>query len=198
VRQRVATEAAKLLYFGADKEYKQAKHKAAGTLGTHFLPTNREVALELNRIADENEGPARRQRLIRMRHEALKIMTTLKQYNPVLIGSVWRGTIHRGSDIDIALCHNTPDDIVKLLTANNLKIAKTEWASVTKHGSKQAAFHVYAETTEGNKAEITVRGEDEAGKMRRCEIFGDAMTELNVKELEKVLADNPAIQFIPI
>jgi predicted nucleotidyltransferase len=198
VRQRVATEAATLLYFGAEKEYKQAKQKAARTLGTNFLPTNREVALELNRIADENEGPARKQQLIQMRHEALKIMTTLKQYDPALIGSVWRGTIRRGSDIDIALCHNTSDDIAKLLAEDDLKIVRTEWTNVTKHGKTLAAFHIHAETIEGNHVEVTVRNEDEAGKARKCEIFGDTMTGLNVKDLERVLAENPAAQFIPI
>jgi predicted nucleotidyltransferase len=198
LRQRVATEAATLLYFGAEKEYKQAKQKAAETLGTHFLPTNREVALELSRIADENEGPARQKRLVQMRREALEIMTTLKQFNPVLIGSVWRGTIRRGSDIDIALCHNTPNDIVKLLAENNVKIGQAEWTTVTKHGKTLAAFHVHAETATGYKVEITVRSEDEAGKERKCEIFGDTMTGLNIKELEKVLMENPEAQFIPI
>jgi hypothetical protein len=197
VRQRVASEAATLLYFGAEKEYKQAKQKAAETLGTHFLPTNGEVALELNRIAEENEGPERRQRLIRMRQEALQIMTTLKQYDPVLIGSVWRGTIRRGSDIDIALCHNSPDHIVKLLVESSLGIVRTEWTNVTKHGKALVAFHIHGETADGNKVEITVRGVDEAGKQRKCEIFGDPMTGLNVKELEKLLAENATAQFIP-
>ena len=60
---RVAREAATLLYFGAEKEYKQAKEKAAKTLGTHFLPSNLEVALELDKIAEENEGAKRKERL---------------------------------------------------------------------------------------------------------------------------------------
>jgi predicted nucleotidyltransferase len=53
---RVAREAATLLYYGAEKEYKQAKQKAAKTLGTKFLPSNLDVALELDKIAQENEG----------------------------------------------------------------------------------------------------------------------------------------------
>jgi hypothetical protein len=64
---RVAREAATLLYFGAEKEYKQAKLKAAKTFGVHFLPTNLEVALELDRIAEEKEGSARKERLVLMR-----------------------------------------------------------------------------------------------------------------------------------
>ena len=56
LKHRVTREAATLLYFGAEKEYKQAKQKAAQTFGVHFLPSNLEVALELDKIAEENEG----------------------------------------------------------------------------------------------------------------------------------------------
>ena len=112
---RVAREAATLLYFGAEKEYKQAKEKAAKTLGTHFLPSNMEVALELDKIAEENEGAKRIERLIQMRNEALKIMKLLDAYCPVLIGSVWRGTIKQGSDIDIAVYTDEPEEIVQIL-----------------------------------------------------------------------------------
>ena len=58
LRCKIAKEAATLLYFGAEKEYKQAKVKAAKTLGAHFLPTNLEVAVELDKIAEAQEGPA--------------------------------------------------------------------------------------------------------------------------------------------
>jgi hypothetical protein len=197
LRHKVATEAAVLLYFGSEKEYKQAKLKAAETLGTHFLPTNLEVALELDRIAEENEGGTRKQRLIQMRQEAYNIMNTIKSHTPILIGSVWRGTIRRGSDIDIALCHDSPNEIVNLLSASNLRIVKTEWASVTKHGKTETSFHIFGETASKNKVEIAVRSQEEAGRKRKCEIFGDEITGLNLKQLEKVLAENPTAQFLP-
>ena len=57
---KIAREAATLLYFGAEKEYKQAKLKAARTFGVHFLPSNLQVALELDKIAEENEGPCQK------------------------------------------------------------------------------------------------------------------------------------------
>ena len=59
LKRKVAREAATLLYFGAEKEYKQAKTRAAQTLGTNFLPSNLEVALELDKMAEENEGENR-------------------------------------------------------------------------------------------------------------------------------------------
>ena len=86
LRSKVVREAAALLYFGAEKEYKQAKTKAAETFGVHFLPSNFEVALELDRLAEEKEGTRRKERLIQMRKEALKIMKLLDPYCPLLLG----------------------------------------------------------------------------------------------------------------
>ena len=196
LRCKIAKEAATLLYFGAEKEYKQAKLKAAKTLGIHFLPTNREVAVELDKIAEAHEGPTRKERLIQMRKEALRIMKILRAYSPSLIGSVWRGTIRQGSDIDIAIYHDVPDEILNFLKSG-VKIAKTEWTTVTKRGKTEASFHIYVETSSKQKAEIVVRSPDEEGYRRKCEVFGDELKGLNVQELERVLKENPAQKFIP-
>jgi predicted nucleotidyltransferase len=194
---RVAREAATLLYFGAEKEYKQAKEKAAETLGTHFLPSNLDVALELDKIAEENEGAKRKERLIQMRKEALIIMHLLGTFCPVLIGSVWRGTIKQGSDIDIAVYSDDPEQIVKIIKAKGAKVLKTSWTTVNKHGATKASFHIYAETTAKHGLEIVVRSREEAEEKRKCEIFGDEIKGLKTRELEKVLESNPTQQFIP-
>ena len=197
LKQRVAREAATLLYFGAEKEYKQAKDKAAQTFGVHFLPSNLEVALELDKIAEENEGPKRKERLIQMRKEALAIMHLLGGFRPVLIGSVWRGTIKQGSDIDIAVYADDPEKIVNALKAAGVKILKKSWTTVNKLGITLESFHIYAETPAKNGLEIVARSREESGKKRKCETFGDELKGLNIKELEKVLDSNPTQQFIP-
>ena len=195
---KIAREAATLLYFGFEKEYKQAKLKAAQTFGIHFLPTNLEVALELDRIAEENEGPARKERLIQMRTEALKTMKILEAYSPLLIGSVWRGTIRQGSDIDIALYHDASSEIVNLLKAKDFQISKTEWTTVTKRGRTEISFHIHIETLNKQRIEIVVRSSEEASRKRKCEIFGDEIKGLKIQELEKLLKENPTQQFIPV
>jgi predicted nucleotidyltransferase len=197
LKHRVAREAATLLYFGEEKEYKQAKTKAAQTLGTHFLPSNLEVALELDKIAEEHEGAKRRERLIEMRKEALKIMRLLSAYCPVLIGSVWRGTIRQGSDIDIAAYTDTPQEIVDRLKAKGIKVLKTTWTTVNKQGANLSSFHIYSETHGKHGLEIVVRSQEEAGKKRKCETFGDQIKGLNIKELKKILENNSTQQFIP-
>jgi len=195
---KVAREAAALLYFGAEKEYKQAKLKAAKTLGAHFLPSNLEVAMELDKFAEENEGSTRKERLIQMRREALKTMLVLKEYCPLLIGSVWRGTIRHGSDIDVAVYHDAPDEILRLLEKAGFRIFKTEWTAVTKKGKHEASFHIYVETSGKQTAELVVRSVEEAGRRRKCEIFGDEIKGLNIQELERVLKENPAQKFTPV
>jgi predicted nucleotidyltransferase len=197
LKQRVAREAATLLYFGAEKEYKQAKDKAAQTFGVHFLPSNLEVALELDKIAEANEGAKRKERLIQMRNEARAIMQLLGSFCPVLIGSVWRGTIKQGSDIDIAVYGDDPEKIVNVLKAGKVKILKTGWTTVNKRGITLESFHIYAETQFKHGLEIVARSREESGKKRKCETFGDDLKGLNIKELEKVLETNPTQQFIP-
>lgn len=197
LKNRVAREAATLLYFGAEKEYKQAKTRAAETLGTHFLPSNLEVALELDKVAEENEGSTRKERLIEMRQEALVVMKMLANFCPLIIGSVWRGTIKVGSDIDIAAYSDEPQEIVNILQAQGIKISKTAWTTVNKHGETLASFHIYAETKTKHGLEIVVRTAEEAGKKRKCETFGDDLKGLKIQELEKLLSENPCAKFIP-
>ena len=196
-KHRVAREAATLLYFGAEKEYKQAKQRAAETLGTHFLPSNLEVALELDKVAEENEGEKRKERLVEMRREALDVMRLLSGFCPVLIGSVWRGTIKRGSDIDIAVYTDDTEQVLTTLKAGGVKITRSEWKKVNKKGATSESYHIYAQTPTKHGLEIVARVAEEAGKKRRCETFGDELKGLNIKELQKVLETHPTQQFIP-
>jgi predicted nucleotidyltransferase len=196
-RKKVTREAATLLYYGAEKEYKQAKLKAAKTFGFHFLPTNLEVAMELDKIAEENEGPARQERLIRMRKEALRIMKILTTYEPILVGSVWRGTIHHGSDIDIIVHHDEPEDVLKTLEQNGLKIAQTEQATVTKHGKKKGSLHIHLESPIKERVEVIVHSPEEACLKEKCEIYGDDISGLRIHELERTLKEDPTKRFVP-
>jgi predicted nucleotidyltransferase len=197
LREKVAKEAANLIYTGIEKEFKQAKLKAAKTFGAHFLPTNLEVTLEIDRLAEEREGSARQERLVKMRQDALKLMDILKEHLPLLIGSVWRGTIHYASDIDIAVCHNEPADVMNTLRRSGVKLVQTERVAVTKKGKRKGSFHIYVELLDKEKAEIKVVQSSEASRKERCDIYGDQIRGLNIKELERMLRENPLQRFVP-
>lgn len=196
VRSRVAQEAAALLYFGLEKEYKQAKLKAAQTLCTRILPSNLEVALELDRIAEQTEGPERTNRLVQMRTDALQLMLQLWRFCPVLIGSVWRGTIRKGSDIDIEVYTDSPQEVVTQL-GTALKFVRTQQVTVNEQGKTQTSLHIYGESANHYPAEIVVRSLEEANKKRTCDTFRDQIVGLTVADLEKVLKTDAAARFLP-
>lgn len=197
IRKQVAQEAAELLYTGQEKEFKQAKLRAAKTLGVHILPSNAEIAIEHDQIAEEREGKVRQERLIQMRQEALKIMQTLKNFNPLLVGSVWRGTANRYSDIDLITYAQDPHEIVSILQKNNYTVVKTEVQTVTKKGKKKQSFHIYVNLPLNKQAEIVVYNPEDVNCLVKCEIYGDIVTGLTMKQLQKVLRENPKRKFIP-
>jgi predicted nucleotidyltransferase len=193
----VAREAAALLYFGLEKEFRQAKLKAAETLGVHVLPSNLEVALELDRFAEETEGIARGERLVQMRRDALEFMRLLEPFCPLLIGSVWRGNIRRGSDIDIETYHDDAQKVLTHLAARGVKILGAEQMRTTEHGKPISSLHIHVESSCRHPVEIVVRGFEEKGRQRVCDIFGDQIRGLTLSELENLLKTNPAQRFLP-
>ncbi len=197
LKKRVAREAALLLYTSQEKEYKQAKKRAAENLGARILPSNLEVARELDAIAEEREGASRHEKLMQMRKEALKIMQVLKDFHPRLIGSVWRGAINKNSDIDIVAFASTPNAVLTQLQKGSFSIAKTEWPSVTKEGRKETSFHIYFALPSGSEAEVVVRSAEKMNRYERCEIYGDMITGLNGHQLARVLKEDPLTRFVP-
>jgi hypothetical protein len=196
LRRRIAREAAALLYSGVEKEYKQAKAKAARTLRSRVLPTNLEMAIELDRIAEENEGQDRMKRLVRMRKEALTLMRILRAYDPLLIGSVWRGTINHHSDIDIVVYHDDFDEVLRTLK-QKIRVVQVERVAVTERGQRKDSLHLYAASTDGENIEIKVACRDEAASIIKCETYGDQVVGLQVEELENVLKEDPTRRFVP-
>ena len=196
-RMKVAREAAILLYTSQEKEYKQAKRRAAQTLGLRILPSNLEVAQEVDQIAGETEGLSRQERLLHMRNDALKIMEALRGFSPRLIGSVWRGTAHKNSDIDIEAFTSSPEAAVAQLEKSNFKIERTEWRLDAKRGNAESSFHIYLILPSGNEAEIAVRSPEEKNRLSICEIYGDPKTGLTHLQLQSVLKENPLQRFVP-
>lgn len=196
LRRKVAREAALLLYMLQEREFKHAKERAARALGVRILPTNFEIAEELDSIADEREGYARWERLMRMRREALKIMVALKDFNPRLIGSVWRGTANKNSDIDIVVFSQSKDSVMSVLEGMNLKIVGVERTPAAKDGSGEAT-HIFLRLSSGDEVEIVVRSLEDMDKEERCEIYGDIKRGLNIDQLMEVLESNPLQRFLP-
>lgn len=198
LRDRVAREAALLLYSSQEKEYKQAKKRAAENLKTRILPSNSEVAEELDRIANEREGISKKKLLLRMRREAQEIMTALKEWNPRLVGSVWRGTARQNSDIDICTYSQDSLKVLNQLQNEGFNVKGSEWCSVTKEGKKESSFHIQIILSSGNKVEVVVRSLEYLEQPEICEIYGDFKKGLTLHELAKILKEYPLQKFVPL
>ena len=196
-RKRVAHEAVELLYTGQEKEYKQSKIHAAEILGFNILPKNAEIAAELDRIAEEREGKTRSKRLIQMRAEALQLMEILEGFNPLLVGSVWRGTIHRNSDIDINALAQDSQEVISRLIMAGYKNPKTKTEAIVKKGKRQRSVHVQFELPSTNEAEIVIRDPQDVNVKVLCEIYGDIVTGLTTQGLVSLLKENPEKKFVP-
>lgn len=196
-RGKVAKEAARLLYTGASEEYMQAKERAARSLGVEEMPSNYEVAIELDLLAEQSEGDERREQLVTMRSVALNIMRVLAKHRPVLIGSVWRGTARRGSDIDIVAYASRPDDLAALLRSAGYHVARSEDTVVVREGRTVRSTHIHLNLGGDLKAEVVVRSPEEKGEDERCEIYGDVKRGIGLQELEKLMKSDPLRKFVP-
>jgi len=197
-RVRVAREAAALLYSGQEKEYKQAKERAAENLGVSVLPGNREVAEELDKVADEMEGSERKERLVQMRREALSVMVVLGDFCPRLVGSVWRGTVRKNSDVDVEVFASDPEVVVRRLKEDGFHVWKGEWQSVTKGEGSETAFHVFLLLASGYEVEVVVRSPEKMDQADTCEVYGDVIKGLNMHQLRRVLMIDPVQKFVPV
>jgi len=196
-RRRVAELAAQLLYRRRFREYKPAKEEAARILQLPSLPSNREIATALDRLADAYEGAEERRKLLSsLREEAFKLMGLLKEYAPRLIGSVWRGTARRGSDVDLEVFTEEAMNVIELLKGvyGDLRVvASTKTAA----GTTSRYLHVKVPLTTEEEAEIVVKGAEQLAEKRQCDIYGDRITGLSFPQLAALLKDDPTRRFVP-
>jgi predicted nucleotidyltransferase len=195
-RLEVAKEAARLLYYGLATEYIFAKKRAARSLRGP-LPSNKEIALELNNLADSLEGEEeRKKRLVELRKEAYRYMRLLEKFCPILKGSVWRGTITKRSDIDIVIYAS--DFSQPLAVLNEQEIHPEVQYNTRQNGSISKTYiHLNFVSHSGMNVEIVIRTPEEQGMREICEIFGDIIKGFTISELEMILKEDPSVKILP-
>jgi predicted nucleotidyltransferase len=196
-RRQVAKEAARLIYYGLAAEYYAAKREAAKSLGVKVLPTNKEIAEELDQLSEMLEGQERGELLKSMRNEALKIMKILEEFNPVLVGSVWRGTAHRGSDIDIRVYSDDERAVLEAINKSGYSVIRQERTVKTIGSTKKTYLHIFLKTPQGYETEIVIRPLEDINLKEKCEIFGDDLKGLKLKALEEIMRNDPLKKFVP-
>jgi len=181
-RRRVAEEAAFLLYNRLATEIIHAKRKAAEQLGVRVYPSNKEVAEALQKLVFLNELKLSNV-LTLMRREALEIMKILCDFSPRLVGSVWRGTIKPGSDIDIHVFSDEPDKVVKVLLDSGFSAKRVE----TKLVNDVEVVHIYFYSKSGFPVEVVVKPLTLKDVPSKCVLFNEFFLGLEIDELERLL-----------
>ena len=195
-REKVAKEAAWLLYRKVVHDYLSAKQAAAKNLQTQILPTNAQIAHALDALSTQIEGPARHQLLITLRRYALDIMHLLYTFHPRLIGSVWRGTARNGSDVDLEVFCDTPQTVINRLRSKYPTLTHTHEEKTTT-GRTDHFLHIHFTLSSTCNCDISVKRLAHLSERRTCEVYNDVITGLTYTQLQHILDTDPLQRFLP-
>jgi hypothetical protein len=190
LRHAIAFEAARLMYQRVESEYYTAKRKAAkrlcrNTLKPEDLPSNAEIRDQIQVFARLHEGDRRTAHLRAMRLAAMKLMRSLRQFKPRLIGSVMTGHVREGSDIDIHVFGNSAHAVTDILESDGYQFDLVR-KQVVKHDEARVFTHIHV--FDRFNFELTVYAEDKAHYVFKSSITGKAIERASIRELEDLLA----------
>jgi len=143
------------------------------------------------------EGDEYWKRLREMRLEALELMDALREFKPRLVGSVWRGIIKPGSDIDVEVDYTDPEPVKRKLLEAGYRILEEGVIDVPEPLRQGSLWRIRIETRSGRMAEVILKEHEWYLNPARCDIFGDPKKGLNPVELRKLLEEEPDKLFIP-
>jgi predicted nucleotidyltransferase len=177
IREGVINRAAQIIYNREGLSYYQARNIARRELGlpNKRLPHLDKIYARVQEIVEERESIEGRQAQLKaMRLEALNLMERLDEFNPRLIGSVWRGNVRKGSDIDIHTFGSDYHSIALRLEGQYLQ--------------KQFGDHSLIEGTwRDYPFNILLYPEERLRDIQRCNILGLPIKGFSIDELRREL-----------
>lgn len=126
LRQRIAQEAARLMAQGGNRNFLQAKRKAAEQLGVpdaRHLPSNQEVEDALAAYQRLFRGEQQAGELLRLRRTAAEAMRFLSAYAPRLVGPVLEGTADAFSEVNLHLFAESVEEVGHFLRERGVPAA---------------------------------------------------------------------------
>ncbi len=186
LRRQIIFEAARLMYHRYETEYYRAKMKAArkvcqGWVKPSELPSNREIRNEIQRFAFLYEGESRKENLLEMRIEALKMLRLLQSFKPRIIGSTLTGHIRQGSDIDIHVFSSSVEAVTRQLDYEGM-VYDVEHKRVRKHNEERVFTHIHIE--DRFPIELTLYPVDKAHYVFKSSITGKGIERASLAEFE--------------
>jgi len=127
LRQELAFEAARILATEGQRNYRNAKEKAAsrlGLAGRTSMPSNSEIEDELKRYQALHGGESHASDLTEMRRAALEAMKFFSRFRPKLVGPVLEGTADRHSRISLHVFCDNAEEVVTFLLSRNIQFGQ--------------------------------------------------------------------------
>ena len=195
LRTLLVKEAARLMYEEGVSQYFDAKHLAAKRMlgrgqGKRMryrpkdLPSNGEIANELQLMARFHEGDQNRIQLFHMRATALQVMEQLNEFSPRLIGSVSTGRVRKGSDIDLHLFCNSIESI-------EARLNQLDWPFETKlvciHNNSRITEYTHIYLQREFPIELSIYPEHEIRVRGRSSTDGKPIIRLSPDKLIQLL-----------
>ena len=128
LRESITQLAARLMAEGTE-DFSLAKRKAASQLGvsdTRNLPNNSEIEQALRAYQALYHRDEQINALRKLRTQALRLMRELEGFDPLLTGSVLRGTASVYSDINLVLFVDSQKDVEHFLLNRGLDYKTSE------------------------------------------------------------------------
>lgn len=115
LRREVAVEAARIMATEGQRNYMNAKRKAAERVGASTrlaLPSNREVEEALRAYQGFYGGERHADHLQSLRETAIGVMRELSEFRPRLVGPVLDGTADAHSRVSLHLFDDPPESVL--------------------------------------------------------------------------------------
>jgi len=188
-KERLAHEAARLLYEEGYRDYQAAKKKAAERLGLKNNKANQPNHLEIHHAlkqyanlfaTDENK-----QHLDELRKIAIEAMSFLKRYSPRLTGHVMDGTAGLHASITLHLFAETAEEVMFFLEDNSIPFQMHERQLVIKNKKGKIPLLVFY--VDNIEVELFLLQEENIRIPPVSHITGKKMQRITIDEVKKLM-----------
>lgn len=191
IRQEVAAEAARILATEGQRNYGQAKQKAAhrlGLSGRSGLPSNAEVEAELKRYQAMYGGETLADDLVEKRRAALAAMKFFGRFRPKLVGPVLEGTSDRHSRISLHAFCETEDDVIAFLLSRNIRFEQ-ETRRIRWHDNSYRDLELVVIEADGRCFELCLMIGSAWKQPPPDPVDGRAQRRAGLQEVERLIAE---------
>lgn len=190
IRQRIALEAARIMAEECLSDFHAAKRKAVHRLmlpQAKNLPANSEVEEALQQYLQLFHANRVTTDLRQLRRVAFEAMQFLEAYDPRLVGPVLSGAVTLGSEIQIHLSADTPEEIALVLQEHGIPFEHSK-RRTRFGGDRYENLPAYRFSADGATIELCVFDPRGIRETPISPVDGRPMRRAGLREIETLLA----------